>query len=118
MPHQMDSPEIQTCIKNCQECMTICLQTATHCLGLGGAHAGAEHQVLLQDCAHICGTAAGFMGRGSHHHHHICAACAEVCNACAENCERVGKGDSQMKQCADVCRRCAASCEKMAGAAV
>lgn len=118
MSHQLNNADLQECARKCYECADVCQSTATHCLQLGGEHASAEHQVLMQDCADICATAARFMGRGSHHHNHVCRECAEICTACADDCDRLANGDQKMKQCAQVCRKCAESCEMMAGAAV
>ena len=113
--HQM-SPEMRACIDECQSCHAICLETAAHCLTLGGKHASRDHQVLLQDCADICRTSADFMLRGSALHRETCRACAEVCDRCAESCASMGD-DAMMKKCAEACRRCAESCRKMAGVA-
>jgi len=118
MTHNAPSKDMLACIKDCGECAAICTQCGTNCLHMGGAHASPEHQVIMQDCADICGTAVCFMARGSHHAAHICKECVEICNECADSCDKLGKGDAMMKQCADMCRRCAKSCEAMAGAAV
>lgn len=106
--------QMQECIQNCQECHSICTETAQHCLHMGGKHAEEAHVRLLLDCAHICQTSADFMLRGSSYHSLTCGICAEVCLACAEDCERVGQDDAMMKKCAEVCRRCSASCRQMA----
>ena len=44
MHEQALTPEIQQCIENCQECHRICVETAQHCLTLGGPHAEAKHR--------------------------------------------------------------------------
>jgi hypothetical protein len=108
------STEMQQCIEECTRCHAICLQTAGHCLELGGKHADPAHIRLLLDCAEMCQTSANFMLGGSDLHQRICTACAEVCRACAEDCERMAAGDQMMKDCAEECRRCAESCERMA----
>jgi hypothetical protein len=113
MPHQI-SDEMRECIANCTECHNICVETVTHCLGLGGTHAEADHVRLLLDCAQICAASADFMLRGSDFHKRVCGVCAEVCERCAEDCARFGD-DELMRRCAEVCRRCAASCRRMAG---
>jgi hypothetical protein len=115
MPHHQ-SPEMERCIDQCQECHEVCLQTIPHCLEKGGRHAEAAHIRLLLDCVDICQTSANFMIRGSELHTLTCGACAEICERCADDCARFG-GDAEMQRCADVCRRCAESCLKMAGAA-
>ena len=107
---------MRECIQNCSECHDICVETATHCLSLGGRHAGLEHQTLLRDCAQICATSADFMLRGSAQHRETCRVCAEVCDRCAASCEQMGD-DAMMKRCAAACRKCAESCGRMAGAA-
>lgn len=108
------SPQMQECITNCLDCHAICVQTATHCLDMGGEHAGRKHQVTMLDCAQICATSADFMLRDSPMYATTCNACAEACRRCAEECERMARGDQMMQQCAEVCRRCAKSCEQMA----
>jgi hypothetical protein len=103
---------MQECIDRCQSCQEVCLATATHCLGLGGKHAAAEHIRMLLACAEICDTSARFMLLASLHHPRTCDVCAEVCQACAADCDRFD--DDMMRQCADTCRRCAESCRQMA----
>ncbi len=109
------SPEMEQCIRNCQDCHHLCIETTTHCLQMGGKHAAMEHIRLLQDCVQICQTSADFMLRGSEFHARTCGVCADVCQRCAEDCERLDPNDAQMKACAEACRRCADSCRKMAG---
>lgn len=113
--HTHPSDEMARCIENCQACHGICLETAMHCLGMGGEHAAADHIRLLLDCADICQTSADFMLRGSPLHARTCGVCAEVCERCATDCERFGD-DASMKACAELCRRCAESCRRMASA--
>jgi uncharacterized protein YcnI len=48
--HQMTS-EMRECIQNCLNCYAICLETAHHCLTMGGKHADPEHIGLLKACA-------------------------------------------------------------------
>ena len=105
--------EIQDCIEECTHCSTICRDTASHCLLMGGEHARPEHIWLLLDCAEICQTSAHFMMHNSPLHHATCGACAEVCERCAEDCDRTGD-DQMMRACAEACRRCAESCARMA----
>jgi hypothetical protein len=110
--HSQQSAEMEQCIQNCQDCHHICLETAMHCLQMGGAHAEAAHVRLMLDCAEICQTSANFMLRGSEFHSRTCGVCAEVCTRCAEDCARFE--EAFMQQCADMCRRCAESCRQMA----
>jgi hypothetical protein len=107
------SREMQECIQNCSNCHSVCLQTVTYCLSMGGMHAEASHIRLMLDCVEICQTSANFMLRGSDLHTRTCAVCAEVCERCAQDCDRFGD-DAQMKLCADTCRQCAESCRRMA----
>lgn len=108
------SAEMQECIQNCTDCHTSCLQTAQHCLQMGGKHAEANHIRMLLDCAEICQTSANFMTRMSQFHGRTCGACAEICEACAKDCDRFAD-DQTMRACADMCRRCSDSCRRMAG---
>lgn len=106
--------EMQTCIDNCQKCHAVCLShLSTHCLEAGGAHVEPNHFRLMLDCVQICATSADFMLRGSKHHAHICAECAEICEECAASCEAIGG----MEECVAACRACAATCRAMAQAA-
>jgi len=108
------SQEMHDCVTRCSECHDICLETATHCLSMGGEHAAADHQRTLLDCAQACDTSRDFMLRGSELHGRSCALCAEACERCAESCERIGDRDEQMQRCAAACRECAESCRAMA----
>jgi hypothetical protein len=107
---------MQQCIQNCQDCHRSCLALVPHCLQLGGAHAAADHIVLLLDCADSCAASVDFMLRGSSFHGPVCGVCAAVCARCAESCARFAD-DAQMQECAAVCRRCAESCRQMAAMA-
>jgi hypothetical protein len=113
MPHEI-SAAMQSCIEECLECHRICVETAAHCLKMGGKHASPEHIGALLDCAQICQTSADFMLRGSSDHGETCDVCATVCARCADSCETLGKDDDLMRRCAQACRRCAESCRDMA----
>ncbi|RPI25557.1 MAG: four-helix bundle copper-binding protein [Chloroflexota bacterium] len=110
------SDAMRECIRECQNCHSICEETVIHCLQMGDEHADPGHIRLLLDCAQICQTSADFMLRGSDLHGRTCGVCAEVCERCAQSCERF-RDDSMMQQCAQACRSCAASCRKMAAMA-
>ena len=111
--HHSDD-EMHECVRLCQDCHALCIQTFTHCLTLGGRHAALDHIRLLLDCADMCETTAQYLLRGSSLHQRVCGLCAEVCRQCADNCLQLGGDDPMLKQCAEMCRRCAASCEHMA----
>lgn len=117
MQHYQMNSEMQQCITNCLNCHSVCLQTISHCLQMGGEHASPQHIGLLQDCVQICATSADFMLRMSQFHGDICGVCADVCEACAQDCERLANGDQMMMSCAKACRRCADSCRRMASMA-
>lgn len=107
------SSEMSQCISDCLDCAAVCIETISHCLGMGGKHATPEHIGLMQTCAEICTVSANAMLRGVHAHSATCTACAEICRSCAESCESMGD-DEAMRRCADTCRRCAESCRAMA----
>jgi hypothetical protein len=111
------SPELRECIDNCFRCHEICIETAGHCLRMGGAHAGADHQRILSDCAQACLTSAHFMLHRSNFHNRYCGLCADVCKACADSCEALAQGDQLMNKCIQACRTCEASCRRMAQSA-
>ena len=112
MPHSISQP-MRQCIQNCTDCHNICVETAAHCLQMGGKHAEAEHMRLLLDCASICRTSADFMLRSSDLHPQVCGVCADVCERCEQSCAQFAD-DEQMRACAEECRRCAESCRQMA----
>lgn len=107
------SSEMSRCIRDCLDCATTCTETISHCLGMGGEHASAQHIALLQTCAEICTVSANAMLRGLEAHSATCRACAELCTLCAQACESMGD-DEVMRRCAEACRRCAESCRAMA----
>jgi len=111
--HSKLNEMMRNCIRECQSCHSICLETVTHCLERGGKHAEASHIRLLLDCADICQTSDDYMLRNSDLHARTCGVCADVCERCAEDCERFGD-DPVMQQCAAACRNCATSCREMA----
>jgi hypothetical protein len=113
MSHHL-SVEMRQCIEHCTNCHAICVETAQHCLQMGGKHADPNHIRALLDCAQICQTSADFMLRGSELHGRTCGVCAEACERCAADCERLADGDELMLRCAEACRACAASCRSMA----
>ena len=114
MHQAMMTPEIRECIKNCLDCHSICSETVTHCLTLGGRHAEHHHIGLMLDCAQICSTSADFMLRGSPRHVDTCDLCSTICRQCADECSRMADGDETMLRCAEICNRCAESCHRMA----
>lgn len=115
MNKQNRSPVVQHCIQACQDCHALCIETVTHSLTMGGAHAQPQHSAVLLDCAEMCHISEDSMLRSSPLDQTLCAACAAVCDACATECERF-TGDAQMEACADRYRKCAAACRKMVSA--
>lgn len=107
-------PKMQECIENCTACHNVCVETASHCLGVGGDHSSREHITILLDCAQTCAISADLMLRGSELHGRMCDVCAEACERCAQDCDRLADGDETMLRCAEICRRCAESCRQMA----
>jgi hypothetical protein len=106
--------EMNKCIRLCQDCHALCIQTVEHCLTLGGRHAAPDHIRLLQDCAELCETTARYLIRGSSLHERVCGVCAEACRQCGESCVQVAGDDQISKDCAEICRRCGDSCKGMA----
>lgn len=106
------SQEMQQCIRDCEDCHHVCVETVAYCLQQGGRHAEYQHIGLLLNCADICMSTAHFMVTGSDLHGRVCAVCAEVDERCAQSCDQFG--DARMQRCADACRRCAESCRRMA----
>jgi Domain of Unknown Function (DUF326) len=98
---------MQSCIRECLSCHSLCLETVSCSLKEGGQHADPKPITTLLDCADICQTSADFLLRGSELHPLTCATCAEFCEACARGCARFNH--DFLQRCAEACRRCADS---------
>ncbi len=109
---QTRSPDVQQCIKECQECHAICAEAVAHCLTVDGGRMQPRHIAILLDCAETCHISEDSMLRDSPLFTTLCTVCAEVCDACAIECEKF-PGDARMKACAERCRSCAQACRKM-----
>jgi hypothetical protein len=102
---------METCIKNCNSCSTVCDKALKHEQDKGKA-ASAELTKVLEDCAAICKTSEGMLKRGSEFHPKVCNVCSDICSKCAELCEK--SKDKALQDCAKECRKCEESCKKMA----
>jgi hypothetical protein len=111
---QPKTQTIEECIRSCQSCHEICVDTVDYCLKVGGEHAESSHVKLIIDCAEICNVSMNSMVRSSATSIELCRSCAEICDRCAAACERF-TGDEQMQACARECRRCAQACRQMVG---
>jgi hypothetical protein len=111
------SPEVEACIRACQECHDVCLTTINHCLQMGGKHAAPDHIKVLMDCVASCSVSVDMMLRQSDFDEATCRVCADICTRCADDCDRMAD-DPLMKRCADVCRRCAEACRRMSSPGV
>jgi hypothetical protein len=103
--------DFQSCIDACNACAYACDHCAASCLKEEDVAAMAGCIANDMDCAQLCRTAAGLMGRASPHAAALCQVCAAACRACAAEC---GKHDmDHCQQCAEACRRCAEACAQM-----
>jgi hypothetical protein len=114
-PGSRVSPKLQSCIRDCQNCSSICQSTLQYCQEQGGRHAETTHLQLLRDCANVCDRAANAMMGGANFEQ-LCQQCAAACERCAQDCDSFGN-DATMRACADACRRCAQSCRSVVQAA-
>lgn len=108
------SKEMQDCVEACMSCHSICEETMSSCMQMGGQ---PQMQIMraLMDCSEMTRMCADMMMRRSPLSARMCALCAQACDACAEACASM-PDDAQMKRCAEACRRCATMCRAMAGA--
>ena len=104
--------QFQSCIDACYTCALACDTCASACLQEDDVKMMAGCIALDIDCASLCRTAAGFMGRGSPMAHVLCQACVAVCDACANECAQHQAQHCQ--DCAAACRSCADTCRRMA----
>lgn len=112
----LETNKMESCIEDCDACHASCVETATHCLKMGGEHATQEHIRLLWDCSEMCALAADFMRRGSDFFAGACDLCADICERCAEACAKFGD-DPIMRTCVRACRKCTESCRVVASLA-
>jgi hypothetical protein len=110
------SKDMQACVGACMACHTMCEETMSSCLSMGGGQDSMQIMRALMDCTEMTRMCADMMMRRSPLAAEMCAMCARACDMCAEACMSM-PGDPQMKRCADACRRCAEMCRAMAGAA-
>ncbi|MGK4005091.1 four-helix bundle copper-binding protein [Sorangium sp. So ce1036] len=113
---QNKTQAIEECIRSCQSCHEICVETASLAVRMGGEHTEHEHVSLITDCAEICNVSLNSMLRNSTTSLDLCRTCADICDVCAADCERF-VGNQQMQACARECRRCAQACRQMVAAA-
>ncbi|WP_324783121.1 four-helix bundle copper-binding protein [Streptomyces sp. H51] len=108
------SKEMQDCVEACMACHSVCEETMSSCMQMGGQ---AQMQIMraLIDCSEMTRMCADMMMRRSPMAAEMCALCAKACDMCAEACMSM-PDDAQMTRCAEACRRCAQMCRTMAGA--
>ena len=108
------SKEMQDCVQACMSCHTICEETMSSCMQMGGQGQMPIMRALI-DCADMTRMCADMMMRRSPMSAEMCAMCAKACDMCAEACMSM-PDDKQMMRCAEACRRCAEMCRAMSGA--
>lgn len=94
------------------DCVTACNYCTSACLGEPDISMLANCIRLNMDCAAICTTTAGFVGKDSAHARPLLPECMELCLKCAEECEKHGYME-HCKLCAAACRECVAICGEM-----
>ncbi|WP_128374490.1 four-helix bundle copper-binding protein [Streptomyces cavernae] len=106
--------KMQECIDACMTCHSMCEETMSSCLQMGGQ---AQMQIMraLIDCTEMTRMCADMMMRRSPMAAEMCRMCARACDLCAEACMAMPE-DEQMMRCAEACRRCSEMCRAMAGA--
>lgn len=103
--------QIRHCIQQCLSCSSLCFETLSRSLELGGSHAEKTKIATFEICAEICQTTARSMILGSALHKELCEACAAICDACAKTCE--SESEDFLLECGRSCRDCAAACLKV-----
>ncbi|MFJ3672388.1 four-helix bundle copper-binding protein [Streptomyces sp. NPDC090106] len=111
------SKATQDCVEACMACHTVCEETMSSCMQMGGGQAQMQIMRTLIDCSEMTRMCADMMMRRSPMAAEMCALCARACDLCAEACMSM-PDDAQMTRCAEACRRCAERCRAMAGAAM
>jgi hypothetical protein len=108
---------MQDCVEACMSCHTVCEETMSSCMTMGGGQAQMQIMRALIDCSEMTRMCADMMMRRSPMSAEMCMLCARACEMCAEACMTM-PDDPQMMRCAEACRSCAESCRAMAGAAM
>ncbi|GAA0907458.1 four-helix bundle copper-binding protein [Streptomyces thermoalcalitolerans] len=110
------SKEMQDCVQACMSCHTVCEETMSSCMQMGGQ---TQMQIMraLMDCSEMTRMCADMMMRRSPLAAEMCAMCAKACDMAAEACMSM-PDDKMMTRCAEECRRCAEMCRTMAGASM
>ncbi len=93
---------------SCARGHRLCLETYSHCLEVGGAHASSDIVRALLDCAELLAVCESLLGRGSDAVEGLLPCCADVAERSARDCERFD--DRQMRACAEACRVFAETC--------
>ena len=107
------SKEMQDCVEACMSCHSMCEETMSSCMQMGGQGQMRIMRALI-DCADMTRMCADMMMRRSPMSAEMCAMCAKACEMCAEACMSM-PDDPQLMRCAQACRRCAETCRAMAG---
>ncbi|MFF3466982.1 four-helix bundle copper-binding protein [Streptomyces sp. NPDC001984] len=108
------SKEMQDAVQASMTCHTMCEETMSACMSMGGQ---PQMQIMraLMDCSDTTRMCSDMMMRRSPMSAEMCTLCAKVCDMCAEACMSV-PDDPQLMRCAEACRHCAEMCRAMAGA--
>jgi hypothetical protein len=113
-PQSQKFMDLRNHVDGLRTCQGVCMETAAHCLRMGGQYAEAPLVRLLWDCAYVCEMSGEFdrlesplQVRGAYE------IVAELCDRAAQRCASFPY-DRRMMLCADTCRRSAEICREKA----
>ena len=105
------SGEMQTCLRNCLDCVAATRACAAACVGEPDM---AECLAACLDCAATCTASVALMAQTSPLHAAMCGVCADACERCHAACAQ--HDAEHCRACAAACERCMQSCRAMAQA--
>ena len=109
MPH----PFYEEVIRSLEECTVECSMCAVACLQEKEVARLRDCILLDLDCADLCRTLIGMLGRTTEYSQELLALCGKLCHQCADVCDKY-KEMEHFRRCAEVCRTCGTLCKNMA----
>jgi hypothetical protein len=108
----MAHPFYDKVIRALQECAVACSMCAVACLQEREVARMRDCILLDLDCADLCRTLIGMLGRTSEYSRELMVVCATLCDQCADVCEKY-KDMEHCRLCAESCRECATICRNV-----
>ena len=109
----MHHPYYENVIRALQECSVECSICSVESLQEREVARMRECILICLDCADLCRTLIGMLGRTSQYSKELLAVCGKLCHECADICEKY-KEMEHCRKCAEVCHDCGTLCKNVA----